>query len=57
MEKMSFTKAIASYFGKQPNQTAGDFLKEIKALTPKDREDLTRDFRTVGIEIEQQIAA
>ena len=39
--KMSFTAAVSKFFGrKTPTQTIGEFSEEIKALTPKDKEDL-----------------
>jgi len=36
----TFMAACREYFGLKPNQTPLQFGQEIKALTPKDREDL-----------------
>lgn len=51
MQKMSFTKACADYFGRQPNQNLSEFMAEIKALTPDDRTYFRREFLKVGYEI------
>lgn len=57
MVKMTFTKACLTYFGRLPGQTAIDFGREIKALTPKDREDLKKDFAAIGVEIDSEAPA
>ena len=51
MKKMTFVAALRDYFGYLPNQGASDFLKELKALTPKDKEDYKAMLATVGYEI------
>lgn len=51
MEKVSFAVACLKFFGRQEGQTAADFGKEIKALTPEDRAELTALFPSVGYEI------
>lgn len=50
MEIMSFAVACSKFFGKLPNQSSLDFIKEIKALTPGDKADLIEMFKTVGID-------
>lgn len=52
MERMSFTKACLTYFGRKTGQTAMEFAQELKELTPQDRAYLAREFKTVGIEID-----
>jgi hypothetical protein len=37
---MAFTAAIAKYFGRKDGQSMGEFAEEIRALTPKDKEEL-----------------
>lgn len=51
MKKMAFIAACKDFFGYKPGQTLQEFSAEIKALTPKDREDLIKEFKTVGYEI------
>jgi hypothetical protein len=51
MEQMTFTKAVSEHFGKKPNQTAAEFMQEIRALTPEDREALKKEFAKIGVEI------
>jgi hypothetical protein len=53
--QMSFTKAIVEYFGKKPGQSTGEFMQEIKNLTPEDRLYFKQEFAKVGIEIIQAI--
>lgn len=50
LKKMSFVMACNSHFGRKPGQTLQEFNQELKALTPKDREDLTAMFRELGID-------
>lgn len=40
MEKLSFSQAAMKFFGKKEGQSLGDFMKECKALTDKDRNEL-----------------
>ena len=51
MQQMTFTKALVEFFGKKPGQTPGEFMLEIKALTPDDRAYFKREFLKVGIEV------
>lgn len=51
MQTMTITTACKSYFGYKPGQTLGEFMAEVKALTPDDREYFKREFVKVGIEI------
>lgn len=57
MEKVSFVVACKKFFGILPGQSLMDFQKEIKALTPKDKEELTAMFPSVGFEINAEKAA
>lgn len=51
MRQMTFTAALVDFFGKQPGQSVGEFMQEIKALTQEDRAYFKREFVKVGIEI------
>lgn len=51
MKQMTFVKACHVCFGRKLGQSLKDFGDELKALSPKDRDDLTREFLAVGIEI------
>jgi hypothetical protein len=55
MIQMTFTKAIIEHFPKRPGQTGGDYLAEIKALTPQDREYFKAEFAKIGIEVTLQV--
>ena len=55
MIQMSFTKAIVEHFGKRPSQSASEFMQEIKALTPQDREYFKAEFAKIGIEVILQV--
>ena len=48
---MSLTAALKDYFGYKPGETLGDFMTEIKALTPEDKEYFKREFVKVGYQI------
>lgn len=50
-KKMTFLAACRDFFGVREGQTALDFGKEIKALTPKDREEITAGLIQNGYEI------
>lgn len=39
--ELSFNQAAMQFFGKKEGQSLGDFMKECRALTPKDRADMT----------------
>ena len=51
MQIMSFTAACKHYFGYKQGQTLGEFMAEVKELTPEDRAYFTKHFPSVGIEI------
>jgi hypothetical protein len=51
MEKKTFAVACRGFFGFKEGQTTGDFMKEMKELTPKDRAEFSEMFKTIGIEI------
>lgn len=51
MQQMTFTKAINEFFGKKPGQSISEFMLEIKALTPEDRDYFKREFAKIGYEI------
>jgi hypothetical protein len=55
MQKMSFVKACKEFFGFKPEQKLAQFAEELKALTAKDRAELSGMFPSVGIEIEDPI--
>ena len=50
-QPMGFASACLKYFGKKGNQTNTEFMIEIKALSDKDKADLTEMFKTVGYKI------
>jgi hypothetical protein len=50
-QRMAFTSACLKYFGKKEGQSNTDFMQEVRALSEKDRADLTALFPTVGITI------
>jgi hypothetical protein len=51
MIQMSFTKAIVEHLGRKQGQSTHEFMEEIKALTPADREWFKVEFAKIGIEI------
>lgn len=51
MEKKTFMSACRDYFGLLPSQKPIEFGKEVKALTPADREEFTEAFAKMGVEI------
>lgn len=51
MKQMTFITAMKDYFGMHPNQTAMEFMQEIKALTPQDRDWFKANLPSVGYEI------
>lgn len=59
MKKMGFVSFCKEYFGLKEGQTLTQFAQELKALTPKDKADLSAMAATVGYEIavEQPLAA
>lgn len=57
MQTTTFVMACNKFFGRKEGQTLQDFNQELKALTPKDRADLTEMFKTVGYEIKEREAA
>ena len=50
IKKMTFVVACKTFFGLKENQPTVEFLKEVRALTPDDRDYLIREFKTVGID-------
>ena len=54
VKEMSFGMAMMNFFGKLPGQTAGDFLKELQALTAKDKADYTAMLEGIGYKIVQR---
>lgn len=48
MQVLSFTVAMLTYFGKRPNTTNMDFMAELKALTPEDRQFFIDALPSVG---------
>jgi hypothetical protein len=51
METKTFAIAAREFFGYRPGQDLKSFAEELRALSPKDREDLKGYFRAVGIEV------
>lgn len=51
MKQMTFITAMKDYFGLKANQTAMDFMQEIKTLNPIEREWFRTNLATVGYEI------
>jgi hypothetical protein len=47
---MTFIAACREFFGMKQQETLMEFMAEIKALTPQDREDLKAMMLTVGID-------
>lgn len=47
----SLTVACKEYFGYKPGQTLGEFVAEVKELTPDDREYFKKHFPAVGYQI------
>lgn len=52
---VSFTKAVLDYFGRKPDQSAGDFAAELRALDDKDRAYFRAEFAKIGIEVEAKL--
>jgi len=48
---MSFVAACKDFFGTKEGQTPLQFMKEVKELTPKDREEITEGLVKNGYEI------
>jgi hypothetical protein len=51
MIQSTLTKALKDYFGFKPGQNLTEFMGEIKALTPEDRQYFKREFAKVGYDI------
>lgn len=49
-KQMTWVTAVREYLT-LPGEGAAAILKEMKALTPKDKEDLKKDFAAIGVEI------
>jgi hypothetical protein len=54
LKSMTFVMACNSHFGRKAGQSLQDFNAELKALTPKDREDMIAMFREIGIDATKQ---
>lgn len=50
MEKKSLVVALKDFFGYREGQNAGDFMREVKALTDEDRAFFQQEFAKIGIE-------
>lgn len=53
----SFTAAMADYFGKLEGQSLGDFSKELKALSPKDRQFFFDGLKANGYKFDANVTA
>lgn len=51
MKQMTFMQACKDFFGVKPGQTPMDFLKEIKALTESDKQEISECLKANGYEI------
>jgi hypothetical protein len=51
MKEMTFVQAMKDYFGLRHGTTNIDFMKELRALEPKDREFFTENLPKVGYKI------
>lgn len=49
--RWSFVVAMKAFFGLKEGETLPQFTAEIKALTPKDRDDFKAMLATVGYEV------
>lgn len=49
---VTFTKACATFFGKRDGQALMEFQKELKDLTPADREYFKKEFAKIGVNVE-----
>jgi len=47
-KEMAFASAMRDFFGFLPGQGIPAFMQELKALTPKDKEDLIKGLETQG---------
>lgn len=45
---LTFTQACKAYFGLQPAQAMIDFAKEVRELSPADREEITKGLEQAG---------
>lgn len=50
-QSMSLPLACMKFFGKLPGETTLEFANELKALTPKDKLDLSEMFAAVSYDI------
>lgn len=48
---MSFIQACREFFGQRPDQSAMDFMKEIKALSETDRAEIKAGLIALGYNI------
>jgi hypothetical protein len=47
----TFMAACRTFFGLLPGQSSMDFGREVKALTPEDRAEITEGLKAEGFEI------
>ena len=52
MAAVSLIVAISKYFGKKSGQTLAEFQAEVKALSEKDKAELTELLKAEGYEIQ-----
>ena len=51
VKPISFIAACRKHFGYRESEGLKEFSEEIKALTPKDREEMTEGFAQIGIAV------
>lgn len=49
---LPFVTQCKEFFGMKPNETIGEFAKEIKELTDQDKMEIFEGFKKIGIECE-----
>ena len=50
-EYISYAGAIRDFFGMKPGETIAQFMEELKALTPTDKEEIVRFLIKLGYKI------
>lgn len=50
-KKHTFMSACRDYFGVKEGQTSMDFGKEVRTLTPEDREEISVGLKSLGYDI------
>lgn len=51
MPEQSFAQACMHFFGKKSDQSLSDFMKEIKALSEKDKKEISEGLVKLGYRI------